>query len=161
MLRNTFAIPAVAALVICPCMASAQSQTEQEITRLIIDTYDYANTNLQNRPGDYSRHGTLEFWSSGGLLQEVPASGRSEEYDAFNIQPKHIRVITLVEGQAAVAHYYAEGSMTPKGYPAASYYLVRVTSVYVKEDGAWKLRSAHFSTILGGGGTTLTAPTTP
>jgi hypothetical protein len=36
-------------------------------------------------------------------------------------------------------------------------YLVRVTSgVYVKEDGAWKLRSDHYSAILGGGGTTQT-----
>ncbi len=161
MLRSAFAIPAVAALVFFPSITSAQAQTEQEITQLIIDGYDYANTNLQTRPGDYSQHGALEFWSSGGLLQEVPASGRIEEYDAFNIQPKHIRVVVLVEGQAAVAHYYAEGSMTPKGYPAASYYLVRVTSVYVKEDGAWKLRSDHYSAILGGGGTTQNAQTTP
>jgi hypothetical protein len=161
MRRNALVVSAIAALVIFPSMAFAQSQTEQEITRLIIDEYDYSNTNLQNRPGTYSQHGALEFWSSGGLLQEVPASGRVEEYDAFNIQPKHIRVITLVEGQAAVAHYYAEGSMTPKGLPAASFYLVRVTSIYVKEAGAWKLRSDHYSAILGGGGTTQTAQITP
>ena len=61
----------------------------------------------------------------------------------------------------AVAHFYAEGSMKPKGYPATSNYLVRVTSVYVKENGAWKLRSDHYSAVLGGGGTTQTAQITP
>jgi hypothetical protein len=161
MLRNAFAISAVAALVFFPSIASAQSQTEQEVTRQIIDGFNYTNTHLQTRSGDYSQHGSLEFWSSGGLLQEVPASGGVDEYDAVNLHPKHIRVITLVEGQAAVAHYYAEGSMKPKGYPATDNYLVRVTDVYVKEDGAWKVRSSHYSAILGGGGTTQTAQMTP
>jgi ketosteroid isomerase-like protein len=161
MLRKAFAISVVAALVVFPNIASAQSQTEQEITRQIIDGFNYTNTHLQTRSGEYSQHGSLEFWSSGGLLQELPASGGVDEYDAVNLQPKHIRVITLVEGQAAVALYYAEGSMKPKGSPATSNYLVRVTAVYVKEDGAWKIRSEHFSAILGGGGTTQTSQITP
>ena len=161
MRRSAFAIGAVAALVIFPSITSAQSLTEQEITRQIIDGFNYTNTHLQTRSGEYSQHGSLEFWSSGGLLQEVTASGRVDEYDAINIQPKHIKVITLVEGQAAVAHYYSEGSMKPKGYPATSNYFVRVTAVYVKEDSAWKIRSEHFSAVLGGGGTTQTAQTTP
>jgi len=160
MFRNTVALLAVAGLVICPSMASAQSQTEQEVTQTIIDAYEYGNTHLQV-PNDRSQHGSLEFWSSGGLLQEIPQSGGAEEYDALNIQPKHISVATLVEGQAAVAHYYAEGSMKPKGYPAVSNYLVRVTRVYVKEDGAWKIRSAHYSAVLGGLGTSQTARITP
>jgi hypothetical protein len=161
MFRNAFAIPAVAALVVFPSVAFAQSQTEQEITSLIIDGYEYTSTHLQTRPGAYSQHGTTEFWSSGGFLQEVPASGRVEEYDAFNIQPKYITVTTLVEGQAAVANFYAEGSMKPKGSPAVSNYRVRVTSVYVKEDGEWKLRCDHYSALLGGGGTSQTAQLTP
>jgi hypothetical protein len=159
MRRTLFAF--LALLLLLPLTVQAQSQTEQEVTREIIDGFNYTNTHLQNSPGDVSQHGSLEFWSSGGLLQEVPASGGLDEYDAVNLQPKHIRVTTLVEGQAAVAHFYVEGSMKPKGYPATSNYLVRVTTVYLKEDGAWKVRSSHYSAILGGGGTTQTTQITP
>jgi ketosteroid isomerase-like protein len=79
------------------------------------------------------------------------------EFEAISVQAKHIAVLTLVEGQAAVAHYYTEGSMTPKGYPTVSNYLVRVTQVFVKEDGTWKIRSSHWSAITGGSGTSQTA----
>jgi len=160
MFRNAVAL-LTAGLVICPSMASPQSQTEQEVAEFIMDVYRYNNTQLKTRPEDYSQHGALEFWSSGGLLQEIASGGAAEEYDAFNVQPKHIRVITLVEGQAAVAHYYAEGSLKPKGYPAVTNYLARVTMVCTKEAGAWKTRSAHYSALLGGAGTSQTAQVTP
>ena len=65
----------------------------------------------------------------------VPPGGAPDEFESFSIEPKHIQVLTLVEGQAAVAHYYTEGAMKPKGSPAVSHYLVRVTQAYVKEGG--------------------------
>lgn len=136
--------------------AQAQSQTETEVTQTILDAYEYLNTNLKER-SDYSSRGALEFWSSGGLLQEIAPGDRPDEYDAINIHPKHIRVTPLVEGQAAVAHFYTEGSMTPKGAAPVGHYLVRVTQAFVKENGAWRIRSSHFSPITGGAGTSQTA----
>lgn len=147
----------IVGVVICSSLAYAQSETEKEVTQTILESYEYTNKTLRDRPGDYSQHGALEFWSSGGLLQEIPPNGSSEEYDAINIRPKHIKVITLVEGQAAVAHFYSEGSMKPKGSPVVNNYLTRVTQVYVKEEGKWKVRSSHFSAITGGSGTTQMA----
>lgn len=137
--------------------AYGQSRTETEVTQFIRQSAEYANANLKTRADDYSARGALEFWSSGGLLQEISANGRPEEYSAVNIHPKHIRVIPLIEGQAAVAHYYSEGSLTPKGAAPVGHYLTRVTQVFVKENGAWKLRSSHWSPIAGGGGTSQTA----
>ncbi len=147
----------IAGVVICSSLAYAQSETENEVKQIILESSKYTNTNLKGSPDDYSQHGALEFWSSGGLLHEIPASGRPEEFDAVNVKPMHIRVITLVEGQAAVAHYYSEGSIKPKGSPAVSHYLTRVTQVFVKEEGKWKVRSSHWSAITGGSGTTQTA----
>ena len=46
---------------------------------------------------------------------------------------KDIEVATVVPGQAAVATYYAEGSLQAKGAAAVSNYLTRVTLVFVKE----------------------------
>jgi hypothetical protein len=161
MLNKTVILFVVAGLTASSGVSHAQTETEQEVIQTIIEEYEYTNTNLAGRAESLSRHVALEFWSSGGLLHEIPPGGGAEEYDAFNIQPKHIKVITLVEGQAAVAHYYAEGSMTPKGSPAVDNYLVRVTVVYVKEDGAWKARSSHYSAITGGLGTSQTAQENP
>jgi hypothetical protein len=161
MLNKPAMLLVVAGLTTSSGVSYAQTQTEQEVTQTIIEGYEYSRANLMTRTQDYSRHGALEFWSSGGLLQEVPPGGGAGEWDVFNIQPKHIEVITLVEGQAAVAHYYLEGSMKPKGSPAVDRYLVRVTDAYVKEDGAWKIRSAHYSPIIGGSGTSQTAQPNP
>lgn len=147
----------IAGLVICPSLAYGQSQTEKEVTQTILESSAYVNTNLKGRADAYSRQGALEFWSSGGLLQELAPSAGPNTWDAINITAKHIKVITLVEGQAAVAHYYSEGSMKPKGAPAVSQYLTRVSQVFVKEDGRWKIRSSHWSAVTGGSGTTQTA----
>ncbi|MDC1119267.1 nuclear transport factor 2 family protein [Gammaproteobacteria bacterium] len=69
---------------------------------------------------------------------------------------KHIEVIVLVEDQAAVAHYYQEAIMKPTGLPAVPNYRTRVTQVFVKEDGAWKIRAAHWSPLMSGAGTSQT-----
>jgi hypothetical protein len=52
----------------------------------------------------------LEFWSSGGFLQEVKAGSEPDEYVSVNIDAKHIHVITLVPGKVVVAQFYSEGS---------------------------------------------------
>jgi hypothetical protein len=150
------AIVLAAGLTLCSGVAYAQSDTEKEVTQTIIESNDYTNKNLKGRADDYSSKGALEFWSSGGLLQEIPPGGRPDDFDAVNITAKNIRVITLVEGQAAVAHFYAEGSMKPKGAPAVGHYLTRVTQVFVKEAGKWKIRSSHWSPVAGGSGTSQT-----
>jgi SnoaL-like domain len=137
-------------------LARAQSQTEKEVTQTIIDSAKYTNANLKGQEGAYSRSGALEFWSSGGLLQEIPPGTRPDTYESIVLTPKNIQVITLVEGQAAVANYYSEGTMKPKGSQAVSHYLTRATQVFVKEDGKWKIRSSHWSPIAGGTGTSQT-----
>ena len=136
--------------------ATAQTQTEREVTQAIHRSNDYANENLTNAD-DYSMQGALEFWSSGGLMQEVPPGGRPGAFDAINVRAKHVRVIPLVEGEAAVALYYLEGSLTPEGAAPVGHYLARVSQVFVKEGGAWKIRSSHWSPITGGAGTSQTA----
>ena len=107
--------------------------------------------------GTVAKDGTVEFWSSGGLMQRVPADAPSDEYESVSNTPKHIEVITLVPGKAAVAHYYSEGSFHVKGQEPVSGYLTRATQVFVKEGGKWKIRAAHWSPVAGGKGTNQTA----
>ena len=127
-----------------------------EIKNQIMNNNEYSNKNNRS-VNEYSKNGALEFWSSGGLIQEIDPDGRPEEYDYFNIKVKHIEIIVLVPEKAAVAMYYSEGSMKPKSSPAVNHYMTRVTQAYVKEDGQWKVRASHWSPIQGGSGTSQTS----
>lgn len=144
-------------LVIASTFAQTTMATEQEVKRVIIDDNDYVKKNLKVPAGSYSSKGAMEFWSSGGLIQKIKADGKLEEYDSFNIDVKHIQVDILVPNKVALAHYYSEGSMTPKGSTSVKNYRTRVSQVYTKEAGKWKLRSSHWSPITGGSGTNQTA----
>ena len=128
----------------------------EEIKKQIIDNNEYSNKNNRS-VNEYSKSGALEYWSSGGLIQEIDPDGRPEVYDYFNIKVKHIEVVVLVPKKAAVAMYYSEGSMKPKNSPAVNHYLTRVTQAYVNENGKWKVRASHWSPIQGGSGTSQTS----
>ena len=53
--------------------------------------------------------------------------------------------------------YYVEGNYQDKGSENNANYLTRAMQVYVKEEGGWKIRAAHWSPLTGGKGTTETA----
>ena len=144
-------------LLFAGSFAHADEATEQEVIKSIMDGNAYAKKNLKDQDDTVSKDGSLEFWSSGGLLQEVEPGTEPDEYESVNIDAKHIRVIFLVPGQIAVAQFYSEGSMDPKGSAAVSNYRTRATQVLVKEGGTWKVRAAHWSPIAGGSGTSQTA----
>lgn len=145
---------ALAVLLAVPSSTLAQQSTsQQEVRQAIRDSYDYSKENLTDPPNTYSADGALEFWSSGGLLQNVPVDAPLNEYDSFSLTPKYIWVTMLAEDQVAVAQFYAEGAFKVKDQPAVTDYMTRVTQVFVKEDGAWKVRASHFSPIMGGSGT--------
>lgn len=133
--------------------AHADEATEKEVKKAIIDANAYTKEHLKGQDDTVSSEGSLEFWSSGGLLHKVPADISPQEFEAFNLDVKYIKVITLVPGKAAVAQYYSEGSVQGKGEAAVHGYRTRATQVFVKEDGKWKIRAAHWSPIAGGKGT--------
>ncbi len=146
-------------LLLLPALAAAdshESATVTEVTRAIQEANAYTRENRVSMDS-IAAAGSDEFWSSGGLMNHAAADAKQQEWDSFNIHPKHIKVISLVEGQVALAMYYTEGSMQPKGYPAVSHYMTRVSEVYVKEDGKWKRRAAHWSAVTGGSGTSQSA----
>lgn len=137
--------------------AMADPDTEREVRQTIIDNNQALKKSLKADGREYSSQGAVEFWSSGGLMQDIDPNGRPGEFEMFNIDVKHIRITTLDPGKIALAHYYSEGAMKPKGFPAVSNYRTRVSQVYVKEGGKWKVRASHWSAISGGSGTSQTA----
>jgi ketosteroid isomerase-like protein len=89
------------------------------------------------------------------LLQSLQQNAK-REFDTYNLHPKHIKV-TEINATTAVALYYVEGTYQQKESGNNDNYLTRVMQVYVKEEGGWKIRAAHWSPLTGGKGTTETA----
>ena len=136
--------------------APVQADVVDEVTEAIVSSNEFVRANLRDQEGGLSQEGMLSFWSSGGLLQRVPADAEPADYDAYNLSVKHLEVVPLGD-DAAVAMYYGEGSFTPKGSDPVSHYMTRITEVYVREDGEWVMRASHYSPIASGSGTNQVA----
>ena len=135
---------------------AAQAGTQEEIRDVVKANIAYTNKMMSQDPNRISEQGSKEFFSSGGLLNTIYRDSDASDFEYFSGSVKHIEVVVLVEGQAAVAHYYQEAVMKPKGLPAVPNYRTRVTQVFVKEDGMWRIKAAHWSPLQGGAGTSQT-----
>ena len=144
------------ALTLCVLSSTVMADTATEVRQVILDDLAHANQELNQDPMRLSKDGSKEFNSSGGLLNHLERTSGGNTFEMFEGSIKHIEVVVLVEGQAAVAHFYQEAMMKPTGLPAVPNYRTRVTQIFVKEDSGWKVRSAHWSPLMGGAGTSRT-----
>ena len=135
---------------------AAQAGTQEEIRDIVKANIAYTNKMMSQDPNRISEQGSKEFFSSGGLLNTIHRDSDASDFEYFSGSVKHIEVVVLVEGQAAVAHYYQEAVMKPTGLPAVPNYRTRVTQAFVKEDGMWRIKAAHWSPLQGGAGTSQT-----
>ena len=149
----------LSSLTLLPTAAVGQASVEDAVRQTILDQYAFQRENLRDMPGKYSQEGSVEFWSSGGLLQQVPPE-MLREFEFNTLTVKHITVIPL-SADAAVVHMYVEGGVQIEGAQPVPNYLTRATLVMVLENGDWVSRAAHWSPIQGGTGTNQTAQTAP
>ena len=144
------------ALTLCVLSSTVMADTATEVRQVILDELAHMNQELNQDPMRLSKDGSKEFFSSGGLLNHLERTSGGNTFEMFEGSIKHIEVVVLVEGQAAVAHFYQEAMMQPTGLPAVPNYRTRVTQIFVKEEGDWKIRAAHWSPLMGGAGTSQT-----
>ena len=144
------------ALTLCVLSSTVMADTATEVRQVVLDHMAHMNQELNQDPMRLSKDGSKEFFSSGGLLNYLDRTSGGNTFEMFEGSIKHIEVVVLVEGQAAVAHFYQEAMMKPTGLPAVPNYRTRVTQIFVKEEGDWKIRAAHWSPLMGGAGTSQT-----
>jgi len=144
------------ALTLCVLSSTVMADTATEVRQAVLDHLAHMNQELNQDPMRLSKDGSKEFFSSGGLLNHLERTSGGNTFEMFEGSIKHIEVVVLVEGQAAVAHFYQEAMMQPTGLPAVPNYRTRVTQIFVKEEGDWKIRAAHWSPLMGGAGTSQT-----
>ena len=146
----------VLALSLSVLSSTVIADTATEVRQAVLDHLAHMNQELNQDPMRLSKDGSKEFFSSGGLLNHLDRTSGGNTFEMFQGSIKHIEVVVLVEGQAAVAHFYQQAMMQPTGLPAVPNYRTRVTQIFVKEEGGWKIRAAHWSPLMGGAGTSQT-----
>ena len=144
------------ALTLSVLSSTVIADTATEVRQAVLDHLAHMNQELNQDPMRLSKDGSKEFFSSGGLLNHLDRTSGGNTFEMFEGSIKHIEVVVLVEGQAAVAHFYQEAMMKPTGLPVVPNYRTRVTQIFVKEEGGWKIRAAHWSPLMGGAGTSQT-----
>ena len=144
------------ALTLSVLSSTVMADTATEVRQVILDHLAHMNQELNQDPMRLSKDGSKEFFSSGGLLNHLDRTSGGNTFEMFEGSIKHIEVVVLVEGQAAVAHFYQEAMLKPTGLPVVPNYRTRVTQIFVKEEGGWKIRAAHWSPLMGGAGTSQT-----
>jgi hypothetical protein len=155
-MKNRFASSLALTLTLSALSSTVMADTASEVRQMVLDQIAHLNQELSQDPMRLSKDGSKEFNSSGGLLNHLERTSGGNTFEMFEGSIKHIEVVVLVEGQAAVAHFYQEAMMKPTGLPAVPNYRTRVTQIFVKEEGDWKIRAAHWSPLMGGAGTSQT-----
>ena len=155
-MKNRFASSLALTLTLSALSSTVMADTASEVRQVVLDHMAHMNQELNQDPMRLSKDGSKEFFSSGGLLNYLDRTSGGNTFEMFEGSIKHIEVVVLVEGQAAVAHFYQEAMMKPTGLPAVPNYRTRVTQIFVKEEGDWKIRAAHWSPLMGGAGTSQT-----
>ena len=84
-------------LILIPFLGftSLYSDDIDDIKQQIYENLEYFNMNGTS-PNEYSEKGALEFWSSGGLMQEISPKMQPSVYESVNLKYKHMEVIVLV-----------------------------------------------------------------
>ncbi|MGC6488744.1 MAG: hypothetical protein ACON4Z_13950 [Planctomycetota bacterium] len=136
-----------------PIVHSARSALpSSEMSRAIEDRIDYVFRYWRSKQrGLAGANGLHVFNSNGGMLAHS-SPVQVVEFPVSTVQPRDVHVVPLVDGEAAVAIFYAEGSLQVKGGPLVPNYRTRVTQTFVKEFGRWHCKTEHWSKLAGAEG---------
>ena len=148
-------------LVVMSAGAYAQSNAEKAALDVVEKYWQARNDeDLQTQVDLTSEKGTLDANSDGSFFRTSPKQSVAElEEQMVGTQATKLFYpeATEIANGVVMVRYYLEGVIeSPMG--TVPNYRTRVSTVVVKESGAWKMRAWHFSP-LHDGGRHLTAPT--
>ena len=147
-MRKSDADAKVAPVIYSTRDALPDSEMAQKLKQRIDFVFGYWRKKNRGLAG---ANGTHVFNSNGGMLAHVSPI-QAVEFPVSTVRPRDIHIIPLVDGEAAVAVYYAEGSLQVKGGALVPNYRTRVTQTFVKEFGRWHCKTEHWSKLAGAEG---------
>ena len=145
----------VSALIITVSQLIANDQAE--VTEIVNKHWEYQNKkNWKKYVGTLYSGGTMNGDSNGSFwyMQESTVAAVTEGQapsNEFNFKPRYIKIDVLEKDRVAIAYYYLVGSYSINGQEKNDY-RTRVSQVFVKEEGGWKIKSGHFTPLYSGSG---------
>ena len=135
------------------------AEDKSEVIDAVNSHWKYQNEkNWKKFVGTMHSKGTMNGDSNGSFwfrqestVSAITANGWGSPSNKFDFKPKYIEVDVLEKDKIAIAYYYLVGSYTING-KSKSDYRTRVSQVFVKEGGNWKVKSGHFTQLHGGSG---------
>ena len=130
---------------------------EAEVTEIVNKHWEYQNKkNWKKYVGTLYSGGTMNGDSNGSFwyMQESTVAAVTEGQapsNEFNFKPRYIKIDVLEKDRVAIAYYYLVGSYSINGQEKNDY-RTRVSQVFVKEEGVWKIKSGHFTPLYSGSG---------
>ena len=130
---------------------------EAEVTEIVNKHWEYQNKkNWKKYVGTLYSGGTMNGDSNGSFwyMQESTVAAVTEGQapsNEFNFNPRYIKIDVLEKDRVAIAYYYLVGSYSINGQEKNDY-RTRVSQVFVKEEGGWKIKSGHFTPLYSGSG---------
>ena len=145
----------VSALIITVSQLIAND--EAEVTEIVNKHWEYQNKkNWKKYVGTLYSGGTMNGDSNGSFwyMQESTVAAVTEGQapsNEFNFKPRYIKIDVLEKDRVAIAYYYLVGSYSINGQEKNDY-RTRVSQVFIKEEGGWKIKSGHFTPLYSGSG---------
>ena len=130
---------------------------KSEVVDVVNKHWEYQNTkDWKKYAGTFHSGGNMNgdsngsFWYFRESTVAALMEGQSPDNE-FNFTPRYIEVDILEKGKVAVAYYYLVGSYTINGVQKNDY-RTRVSQIFVKEKGNWKVKSGHNTPLYSGSG---------
>ena len=130
---------------------------QSEVTDVVKKHWEYQNKkNWKKFVSTMHSGGTMNGDSNGSFwyLRESTVAAVTADQSSdneFNFSPRYIEVDILEKGKVAVAYYYLVGSYKINGVEKNDY-RTRVSQIFVKEKGNWKVKAGHFTPLHSGSG---------
>ena len=130
---------------------------KSEVVDVVNKHWEYQNTkDWKKYAGTLHSGGTMNGDSNGSFwyLRESTVAAVTEGQspdNEWNVVPRYIKVDVLEKGKVAVTQHERVGSYTINGVQKNDY-RTRVSQIFVKEKGNWKVKAGHYTPLYSGSG---------
>jgi len=142
---------------LCITTSLLLADDKSEVADVVNKHWQYQNAkDWKKYVGTLHSEGTMDgdsngsFWYKREATVSAVTEGQSPENE-FNFTARYIEVDILEKGKVAVAYYYLVGSYNINGVQKNDY-RTRVSQIFVKEKGSWKVKAGNFTPLHSGSG---------